>query len=72
VVEEEADFGDSECSSDDERAEKIIHTIGLKSKDGRLRSGEDDGLSQVLHHERERRGRVSERVCSVENDETIE
>jgi hypothetical protein len=72
VVKEEADFRDSECSCDDERAQEVIDTIGLKSEDGRLGAGENDGLSEVLHHERERRSRVSERVCSMENDEAVE
>ncbi len=32
----------------------------------------DDRLAQVLQHERKGRGRVSQRVCSVQNYETVE
>lgn len=71
-MEEEADFRDDEGSGNDERAEEVVNAVGLEGEDGSLRAGEDDGLSEVGHHEGEGGGRVGEGVGAVEDDEAVE
>lgn len=71
VAEEETHFGDDKGAGNDERAEQVVDSIGLESKDGGLGAGKDDGLAQVGQHEGEGRGRVSQRVSAVENDEAV-
>lgn len=49
----------------------IIDAIVMALKESNIPS-HDDRLAQVLQHERKGRGRVSQRVCSVQNYETVE
>lgn len=72
VVEEEADLGDRERGRDDERAEQVVHGVGLQREDGRLRPREDHRLAEVREHEGERRRRVREGVGAVEHNEPVE
>lgn len=71
VAEEKAHLGDDKGSGNDERAEQVVDGIGLESKDWGLRAGKDDGLAQVGQHEGEGRGRVSQRIGAVEDDEAV-
>ena len=49
-MEEETDFGDYESAGYDERAKKIVYSVGLEGEDGCLRASENDWLAEVEKH----------------------
>lgn len=71
MMEEQTDLGNHKRPRNDERAQQVIHAIRLERKDGCLGAGEDDGLSEVLHHEGEGRGGIGQGVGAVEDDEAV-
>ena len=50
---------------------EVLLAVGAQLSQRQLRSGEDDGLGEVLEHEGERRCRVGHRVGAVQNDEAV-
>lgn len=71
MMEEQTNLRNHKGPRNDERAQQVIHAIRLERKDGCLGAGEDDGLSEVLHHEGEGRGGIGQGVGAVEDDEAI-
>ena len=51
--------------------DKVFLAIGAQLANGQLRAGKDDGLRQVLEHERQGRGGVGHRVGAVEHNEAV-
>lgn len=49
-VEENANFRDDVVARDNQRAHKIVLAVSSRLEDWDLRSGDDDGLAEILKH----------------------
>ncbi len=57
--------GDNQCR------QEVVSAVTAQLKDGDLRAGKDDRLSQVFHHERQCGGGVRHGVRAVEDDKSV-
>ena len=54
-----------------DRRQEVLLPIRAEHPQWQLRAGQDDGLTQILEHEAERRGGKGHRVRPVQDDETV-
>lgn len=71
MIEEQTHFWDHVVPCDDETPEKIIRSIVLELRHGSLRTGQDDRLTQVAHHEAQSRARIGQTIGPVQNHKRI-
>lgn len=70
-VEKHADLGNHIVSGDDQRAHEVVFPVGAGLENWDLRSSDDDGLAEILQHERKGRSSVRQRVGSVEDNKPV-
>lgn len=71
MIEEQTHFWDHVVPCDDETPEKIVRSIVLELRHGSLRTGQDDRLTQVAHHEAQSRARIGQTIGPVQNHKRI-